>query len=86
MRSTSWQLRAADVAGRTLRAAGRTSPGVTGALLVAVGLGLAWLPLGLIAAGGFLLVLHWELSNVPAKAKPVKFADGRDRPYLRSVA
>lgn len=35
----------------------RTLPGMAGALLVSYGLYLAWLPLGFIAAGGFLLLL-----------------------------
>lgn len=33
------------------------APGVSGAVLVSVGLGLVWFPLGLVAAGGFLLLL-----------------------------
>lgn len=35
----------------------RTLPGVLGALLISYGLYLAWLPLGFIAAGGFLLLI-----------------------------
>lgn len=35
----------------------RTLPGVGGALLISYGLGLAWLPLGFVAAGVFLLAL-----------------------------
>jgi energy-converting hydrogenase Eha subunit G len=43
----------AERSGRILR----TVPGVLGALLVSYGLFLAWLPLGVIAAGGFLLLV-----------------------------
>jgi hypothetical protein len=43
----------ADRSGRFLR----TTPGVLGALLVSYGLYRAWLPLGFIAAGGFLLLV-----------------------------
>jgi hypothetical protein len=35
----------------------RTLPGAAGALLVSYGLYRAWLPLGFIAAGGFLLLI-----------------------------
>lgn len=35
----------------------RVVPGVAGAVLVSVGVGLVYLPAGLIAAGAFLLVL-----------------------------
>jgi hypothetical protein len=40
----------------------RFIPGVLGALLVSGGLGLVYLPLGLVAAGGFLLWLDRRLS------------------------
>lgn len=43
----------ADRTGRLLR----SIPGVAGALLVSYGLYLAWLPLGFIAAGVFLLLI-----------------------------
>lgn len=43
----------ADRFGRVLR----TVPGVCGALFVSYGLFLAWVPLGFIAVGGFLLLL-----------------------------
>lgn len=36
--------------------------GVAGIALVCYGLGLAWLPLGFIAAGAFLIYLAWEAS------------------------
>lgn len=36
-------------------------PGIAGALLVSVGLGLIWFPLSLIALGGFLLLIDWRL-------------------------
>lgn len=42
---------------RVVRALGVRVPGVAGAVLVAVGLGLAWLPLGVVAAGAFLLLI-----------------------------
>lgn len=40
----------------------RTLPGVAGALLVSYGLYLAWLPLGFIAAGAFLLLIDRRVS------------------------
>lgn len=40
----------------------RFVPGVLGAVLVAGGLALIWPPLGLIAAGGFLLLLDWRVT------------------------
>jgi hypothetical protein len=43
----------AERSGRLLR----TTPGVLGALLVSYGLYRAWLPLGFIASGGFLLLV-----------------------------
>jgi hypothetical protein len=43
----------AEKAGRLVR----TVPGAAGALLVSYGLYRAWLPLGFIAAGGFLLLI-----------------------------
>lgn len=38
----------------------RTVPGIGGALLVCYGLGLAWEPLGYVAAGAFLLFVDWR--------------------------
>lgn len=57
----------------------RTVPGVAGAVLVVVGFGLAWLPLGFLAAGAFLLLLD---ARIPAAAKQetVVHPDGRRRP------
>lgn len=42
---------------RMLGGALRSAPGVVGASLVCAGLALAWVPLGLVAAGVFLLAL-----------------------------
>jgi hypothetical protein len=44
---------AAERSGRLMR----TAPGGVGALLVSYGLYRAWLPLGFIAAGAFLLLI-----------------------------
>lgn len=41
---------------RIARSSARWLPGVAGAVLVVAGLYVAWPPLGLIAAGAFLLV------------------------------
>lgn len=80
-----WQVRAADVVGRLLRGAGTTLPGVAGAVLVCVGLGLAWLPLGVVAAGVGLLVVDWRLAGVARKApQRQRWPDGRER--LRAVS
>lgn len=57
MLATAAVLDFAEKAGRALNTAGRTVPGVFGALLVAYGLYQAWHPLGFITAGAFLLVL-----------------------------
>lgn len=67
------------VAGRLLRRVGRGVPGVLGPLLVAVGLGLAWLPLGVIAAGGILWLVDWRIPDAPAESARVHFGDGRLR-------
>lgn len=76
-----WTLRAAELAGRALRAS-RGLPGIVGPLLVAVGLGMAWLPLGVIAAGAALWA--WDLAvAVPAdRPAPRHFGDGRLRPTV----
>jgi hypothetical protein len=79
-----WQVQMAERVGRVLRAAGTTLPGVVGASLVCVGLALAWLPLGVVAAGGALLVVDWRLADVSKPVRPPRRADGRQR--LRSVA
>ncbi|MGW3346786.1 hypothetical protein ACWDA3_26035 [Nonomuraea rubra] len=47
----------AAAAGHTLAALRRWGPGVAGPVLIAYGLWLAWEPLGLIAAGAFLVLL-----------------------------
>lgn len=39
----------------------RNAPEAVGALLISYGLGLAWHPLGFIAAGGFLLLVRRKL-------------------------
>lgn len=70
--------RAPVVAGVLLRRVGRSFPGVAGPLLVAVGLGMAWLPLGVIAAGAILWAVDWRLPDEPAQAE--------DRHRLRAVA
>lgn len=59
--------RAPIVAGTLLRRVGRSFPGVAGPLLVAVGLGMAWLPLGVIAAGAILWAVDWRLPDEPAQ-------------------
>lgn len=53
--------RAAAPAGRVARVALVAATGVGGPLLVCVGLGLAWGPLGFIAAGVFLLAADRRL-------------------------
>lgn len=40
---------------------GRFAPGVAGAALVCAGLALIWVPLAVVAAGGFLLLLDRRL-------------------------
>jgi hypothetical protein len=50
-------LSAAGVAGHAAGLTLRFGPGLTGAALVSVGVGLAYLPAGLVAAGAFLLLL-----------------------------
>lgn len=77
MRKWMWD-RAPVVAGVLLRRVGRGFPGVVGPLLVAVGLGMAWLPLGVIAAGAILWAVDWRLPDEPAQAE--------DRHRLRAVA
>lgn len=79
-----WQVQTAERVGRVLRAAGTTLPGVVGAVLVCVGLALAWLPLGVVAAGGALLVVDWRLAGAAKPARPARWPDGRQR--LRPVA
>lgn len=74
---------AASVAGRLLGGLGRGLPGVLGPALVAVGLGLAWLPLGVVAAGAILWVVDWRIPN-PRPVEKVRYADGRER--LRAVS
>lgn len=76
-------LRAAPVAGVLLRRVGRGFPGVVGPLLVSIGLGLAWLPLGVIAAGAILWAVDWRLPDEPAR--PATRAPHRP-PYLRRAA
>lgn len=39
----------------------RLLPGIVGAVLVSAGLGLIFLPLALISAGVFLLLVDWRL-------------------------
>lgn len=71
------------LAGSLLRQVGRGFPGIAGPTLVAVGLGLAWLPLGVIAAGAILWAVDWRIGDAPAR--PVQVA-GRDPGRLRQVA
>ena len=55
----------AAAAGHVLRGVSLAAPrlpGPAGAVLVSVGLGLAWLPLGVVAAGAFLLLLDRRVS------------------------
>lgn len=51
---TSW----AERAGRAVR----SLPGVLGAVLVCVGVGLVFLPAGIVAAGAFLLLVDRQVS------------------------
>jgi len=74
--------RGPETAGVLLRRAGRGVPGVVGPLLVAVGLGLAWLPLGVVAAGGILWAVDLRLGDAPATPRRVA---GRDPGRLRQV-
>lgn len=77
-----WTLRVAAAAGTALRLAGRLLPGVVGPALVAVGLGMVWLPLGLVAAGAALW-LYDLLSAGPPKPRRVRHVgDGRPRPVV----
>lgn len=76
-----WTLRAAGAAGTLLRHAGRLLPGIIGPALVAVGVGMIWLPLGVIAAGAAL----WSydlLVPAPVRPKTRQFGDGRPRPVI----
>jgi hypothetical protein len=50
-------VRLAGVAGTV----GRTAPGVLGPLLICAGLYLAWVPLGFVAAGAFLLLVDRQI-------------------------
>jgi|GEM_PF-2972478 len=76
-----WVVRAAGAAGTTVRWAGQVLPGVVGPVLVAVGLGMIWTPLGVIAAGAAL----WAYDLVSAGPVPRRvhhFGDGRPRPVV----
>lgn len=42
-------------------AIGRTVPGVLGPLLICTGLYFAWMPLGLVAAGAFLMLVDRQI-------------------------
>lgn len=81
-RREKWATRVADLSGRLLRRTGRTLPGVLGPALVCIGLGLAWLPLGLMAAGAVLWLVDWRIPDEQATPR-LRYADGRDR--LRAV-
>lgn len=75
-------VRAAGAAGTVLRWAGRLLPGVGGPVLVAVALGMMWLPLGLLAAGAALWSYDLVASG-PVRARRVQhFGDGRPRPVI----
>lgn len=50
-----------EAAGRMVGAVLRFGPGVAGAVLVTIGLGMAWAPLGWIAAGVWLLLVDWRM-------------------------
>lgn len=71
------------LAGALLRRVGRGFPGVAGPLLVAVGLGMAWLPLGVIAAGAILWAADWRIPDEPARGQQ---DDGRQPKFLRAVS
>lgn len=58
-KTTRWRTAWRATVGRVAAAAGyaaRVGPGALGALSVAYGLWLAWVPLGWVALGGFLLL------------------------------
>lgn len=59
--------RAPELAGNVLRHLGRGAPGVLGPILVAVGLSLAWLPLGVVAAGAILWLVDWRIPDEPTQ-------------------
>lgn len=64
-RGNSARLRAAELAGTALRmlgVAGKSVPGVLGPIAICVGLGMFSLPLGIIAAGAFLMALDRQIS------------------------
>lgn len=74
--------RGPEMAGTLLRRIGWGFPGVAGPALVAIGLGMAWLPLGVVAAGAILWAVDLRLA---APSRPVRVA-GRDPGRLRQVA
>lgn len=86
MARRAWRLRAAWVAGAALRVVGRGVPGVAGPLLVAVGLGLAWLPLGVVAAGLILWLVDLRIPD--EQPRPVSGDPRRpgNRRRMRAVA
>ncbi|MEU3972350.1 hypothetical protein [Streptomyces bacillaris] len=53
----NWIGRALGAAAHTTGATARVVPGIGGAVLVSYGMWLAWAPLGVTAAGVFLLLL-----------------------------
>lgn len=81
MARREWAVRAAEWAGVLLRRLGRGLPGVLGPLLVCVGLGLAWLPLGVVAAGAVLWLVDLRL---PDEQRVQQWPRRRGR--LRAVA
>lgn len=59
--------RIAATAGLVVGMVGRVLPGIAGAVLVSAGLWMAWPPLGVVAAGGFLLALD---RKIPGRRQP----------------
>lgn len=53
-------LKLAELAGTTIRNARGSLPGMAGAACISVGLGLVAIPLGLISAGVFLLLIDYR--------------------------
>jgi hypothetical protein len=67
------------VAGGAGRAV-RTVPGIAGAVLIVVGFGLAWLPLGFIVAGAFLVAVDARIPAAEREREQQPWPDGRVRP------
>lgn len=86
MRTRAWKLRAAEVAGVALGRLARGVPGVLGPLLVAVGLGVAWLPLGLVSAGAILWLVDLRIPDEQPRAVSGDPRRPGNRRRMRAVA